>query len=79
MREPGREGRTQEILRTVVTRPQPCRGFMEMVGPCQRAADGQVSSWYQWKRKLMELGRRDKNDTGTLELKTVVGPAFSSS
>lgn len=52
---------------------------MEMVGPCQRAAGGQVSSWYQWKRKLMELGRRDKNDTGTLELKTVVGPAFSSS
>lgn len=41
VREPSREGRTQEILRTVVTRPSAasCRGFMEMVGPCQRAAD----------------------------------------
>ena len=37
---------------------------MEAAGPCQQAPDGQVSTWYQWKRKLMELGREDKNDTG---------------
>ena len=37
---------------------------MEMVGPCQRAADGQVSSWYQWKRKLMELGSTGTENCG---------------